>query len=92
MNAFMLSILVLTSTLVPLVLPIARNLEYEYATLVSYMFVFLPLIVYFIPKMKVPSPREAVVQIGFSAILTLLPALYLYQSGHCLCSENDFRF
>lgn len=86
------SILTLASSLLPLLLPMARNLEYEYATLLSYFLLTIPLILFFIPKIKVPRPREALVQIVLSAVLSFLPAFLLFQTQFCLCSENDFRF
>lgn len=86
------SLLVLAASLLPLLLPLARNLEYEYATLVSYALLALPLILVSVRKMKLPSPTQALTQLVISAVITFLPAFLLFQTQYCLCSENDFRF
>ncbi|RZA25396.1 MAG: hypothetical protein EOP10_06970 [Proteobacteria bacterium] len=92
LNVLIPSLLVLLSSTLPLLLPIARNLEYEYATLVSYLLLLMPLVLLFTPRMVVPSPLRALGQLLFSAAITLLPAFFLFQTQLCLCSENDFRF
>lgn len=92
MNYLIPSILILISSTLPLILPLARNLEYEYATLVSYMLLVLPFVLYYTPKLKTPSPPEALVQVLISSALTLAPAFFLFRAQYCLCSENDFRF
>lgn len=92
MNILVTSIFVLVSATLPLLLPLARNLEYEYASLVSYALLALPLFLYALPKATVPSPRKAGVQLLLSAALTLLPAFLMFRSKSCPCSESDFRF
>ena len=92
MNLLLTSLLVLVSATVPLLLPLARNLEYEYATLVGYSLLLLPLILFYLPKQSLPSARQAVVQLLVSAGLTFLPAFLIFRFGGCQCSETDFRF
>ncbi|RYZ75818.1 MAG: hypothetical protein EOP04_32835, partial [Proteobacteria bacterium] len=92
LNVIIPSALVLISSTLPLALPIARNLEYEYATLVSYLLLVMPLVLFFTPRMVVPTPLRALGQLLISAAITLIPAFLLFQTQYCLCSENDFRF
>ncbi|MBC7529937.1 MAG: hypothetical protein H7318_00050 [Oligoflexus sp.] len=92
MNIFLTSILVLVSATAPLLLPLARNLEYEYVSLVSYLLLALPLILYFLPKQSVPSPKRAGVQLLVSMLLTFIPAFIMFRTNSCQCSETDFRF
>jgi hypothetical protein len=92
MNIIVTSIIVLVSALLPLLMPLARNLEYEYATLVSYLLLALPLLLYFVPRATAPTPLKALYQILISSILTFLPAFIMFRIGSCQCSETDFRF
>ncbi|RYZ54797.1 MAG: hypothetical protein EOP07_15375, partial [Proteobacteria bacterium] len=92
MNIIVTSILVLISALLPLLMPLARNLEYEYATLVSYLLLALPLLLYFVPRATVPTPLKALYQLLISSVLTFLPAFIMFRIGSCQCSETDFRF
>jgi hypothetical protein len=91
-NVLMPSALVLLATCLPLAFPFARNLEYEYATLVSYLLLALPLIVLVMPRSVLPTPGRAAIQLLLAIVITLLPAFVLFQTQYCLCSENDFRF
>lgn len=91
MNYIVTTILILIASTAPLILPLARNLEYEYASLVSYALLLLPFLLYFIRK-SAPKPLEALVQILVSCAITLLPAFLMFRTEACLCSENDFRF
>ncbi len=92
MNILLTSLLVLVASTLPLLIPLARNLEYEYASLVAYLLLTLPLILYYLPKQTLPSPRRAGLQVLLSAILSFLPAWLMFQFAGCHCSENDFRF
>ncbi len=91
MNAFIPALFALFSSLIPLVLPLARNLEYEYASLVAYLLLLMPLVDGF-GKFKLPSLPSAFLQLLICSAFTLLPALILFKTQICLCSENDFRF
>lgn len=75
----------------PLLLPIARNLEYEYATLCAFAVVLLlPLGASFCkPHYSTRSFGAAVLG---SLLLTFLPGWLLYRFDLCPCVERDFQF
>lgn len=87
-----MSLLVLLASALPLVLPLARNLEYEYASLVAYLLLAIPIVLYWVPKQTVPSPRRAALQLAVSSLISFMPAFIMFRLGSCQCSENDFRF
>lgn len=75
----------------PLLLPIARNLEYEYATLTAFAIVFfLPLGASFANVRY--SARAFLAAILGTLLLAFLPGWLLYRFGLCPCVEQDFRF
>jgi hypothetical protein len=81
------------SALLPLVIPIARNLEYEYATLVAYASLFI------LPAVSLVARRDRRTSLwmwiltgSLIPLVLIAPALIAYRTGLCLCAERDFYF
>lgn len=82
----------LLAGLLPLLLPIARNFEYEYATLSAYAVLLLYGIMGLaLPLPRAPLARPWLVLSGLAApLLASLPAWIAFRGGFCLCGERDF--
>lgn len=87
--------------LLPLLSATGRNLEYEYATLVSWLcWILLPLASFFAPepvlfrwldRPKATGRRMLWVLFGAPALMSLVP-LTLFALGACPCSRTGFTF
>lgn len=81
----------LLAALAPLLIPIARNFEYEYATLAAYaVLILLPLLGLIVdPRRSVRASHWA---LGFAAapLFSAWPAFLAFQTQLCLCSQRDF--
>ncbi len=85
--------LVLASSLAPLLLPIARNLEYEYATLNAYLLLLLlPVGLYLLPDQSAPKPWTALKTLLLAAVLSFVPPFLMFRFGGCRCSEQGYWF
>lgn len=75
----------------PLLVPIARNFEYEYLTLASYfVLLLLPLCGLLTPRQAAPKPTHWALAFGLSFVLSALPGGLSFLLGICLCSQKDF--
>jgi len=75
--------------------PPARNLEYEYTIMLSWLYVFvLPLFAYFVPKngTYVGPTRHSFWLLAGLPILAYLPGWFMFRFGFCQCVEMGFSF
>ncbi len=86
-----LGIAPLLAALLPLLLPIARNLEYEYVTLASYLVLLLFPLLALTADVKLRYPRQQWIIAAFAAsLISPLPAWIGLSSKLCLCAQDDF--
>lgn len=91
--------LYLVISALPLLISVGRNLEYEYALIVSWLsLVILPLSALFLPlKSLLASPPESmsrdIIWVFFiSPLILLVPGVSLFLNKICLCSSHGFLF
>lgn len=88
-----LSVLVLSAS--PLLWPPARNLEYEYAIIITWLNgLLLPLSAYLIPKKNIQSrpPKQLFLLFLGVPLLAYLPGWSMFRLGLCQCVEMGFTF
>ncbi len=80
------------ASLIPLFIPIARNFEYEYATLSAYLLLILHALSALIARIdKGPLfDRRQAAAMALGLALSLLPAALAFQTQLCRCSEKDY--
>ncbi len=92
-KVLVLSVLVLSAS--PLLWAPARNLEYEYAIILTWLNgLILPLFAYFIPKKHIarsPSEQPLLLFLGLP-LLAYIPGWSMFRLGLCQCVEMGFTF